>query len=204
MKTGYSLRNITTRTTLPSGATASPKGPPVNSTYPLGTYIEDYEWKASNGGHLDKYNGRFCVTPEYPSGTYAYFTTISAADVPEFPYYIGIQYYGTPQSANFYTSTVTTPSTGVACVTTLDTEEFVENKKLNAFPNPSNGKFTISLPDLTGESLIEIFSLDGRILYSINSNEMNTEINMPNLSDAILILKVTNKGKQYVTKMAIK
>ncbi len=28
------------------------------------------QWLADNGGDLDKYNGRFCKTPEYPEGTY--------------------------------------------------------------------------------------------------------------------------------------
>jgi hypothetical protein len=121
MKTGYSLRNITTRTTLPYGVTPTQNGPSVNATYPIGTYCEDYEWLAANGGHLDKYNGRTCVTPEYPSGTYAYFVTISSAGVPQFPYMIGIEYYGAPTTANFTTggssgNTVTIPSTGVTCV----------------------------------------------------------------------------------------
>ncbi len=121
MKTGYSLRNITVRTTLPYGVTPTQTGPPVNATYPIGTYCEDYEWLASNGGHLDKYNGRTCVTPEYPGGTYAYFVTISAAGVPEFPYIIGIEYYGAPEITNFTSggstsNSVTIPSTGVTCV----------------------------------------------------------------------------------------
>jgi hypothetical protein len=101
MKTGYSLRNITTRTTLPYGVPASQTGPPVNNTYPIGTYCEDYEWLASNGGDLDKYNGRMCVTPDFPTGTYAYFVTMDAAGVAQFPYYIGIEYYGQPDSKNF-------------------------------------------------------------------------------------------------------
>ncbi len=63
MKSGYSLRNITTRTTLPTipngGGTASQTGPAVSGTYPLGIYVEDYEWLSSNGGDLDQYNGPF-------------------------------------------------------------------------------------------------------------------------------------------------
>ncbi len=100
MKTGYSLRNITTRTKLPYNVTPTQTGPAVSTTYPLGTYCEDYEWLASNSGDLDKYNGRTCVTPEYPSGTYAYFVTIDAAGVAAFPYYIGIEYYGQPVTSD--------------------------------------------------------------------------------------------------------
>ncbi len=105
MKSGYSLRNITTRTNYPAipggGVATSQTGPPVNSTYPIGTYCEDWEWLSSNGGDLDEYNGRTCVTPEFPGGTYAYFVTIDAGGVPVFPYYIGIYYRGQPDTKNF-------------------------------------------------------------------------------------------------------
>jgi hypothetical protein len=127
MKTGYSLRNITTRTTIPMYSSASPAvttyttasqtGPAVSTTYPIGSYCEDYAWLSSNGGDLDQYNGRYCVTPEYPSGTYAYFVTITSVGVAAFPYYIGIQYYGTPASANFSSGTSNTVviGTSVTC-----------------------------------------------------------------------------------------
>ena len=58
-------------------------------TDPMGTYIEDYEY-VEGLGTLDRYNGRYCVTPEYPNGTYAYFCTIKGvAGEPVFPYFIG-------------------------------------------------------------------------------------------------------------------
>ena len=93
MVSGYSTRNITTRTTLPSGSTASSAGPPVNSTYPIGSYLYDYSW-SSTTGDLDAYNGRYCVTPEFPNGTYAYFVTIDSTYTPAYPYVIGTNYYG--------------------------------------------------------------------------------------------------------------
>jgi hypothetical protein len=74
--------------------TATEYGPPVSATYPLGRYVEDYDYTAGSGD-LDQYNGRFCVTPEFPTGTYAYFVTIDATGAPAFPYYLGPQYYGT-------------------------------------------------------------------------------------------------------------
>ena len=46
---------------------------PPTSEFPLGFFTEDYEYSAD--GDLDEYNGRFCVTPEFPEGTYAYFAT---------------------------------------------------------------------------------------------------------------------------------
>jgi hypothetical protein len=85
LRTSFRMRNITTRTTLPDGATAGSAGPVVSATRPLGYYIEDYEYVAGRGD-LDDYNGRFYVTPEYPQGTYAYFVTINSAYAGAYPY----------------------------------------------------------------------------------------------------------------------
>jgi hypothetical protein len=62
-----------------------------------GFYIVDYVYKdkSSQSGngiyYLDEYNGRICVTPEYPNGTYAYFLTYvdNTLQAPAYPYIIG-------------------------------------------------------------------------------------------------------------------
>ncbi len=69
-------------------------GGPSEATYPLGVFIDDYTY-LSGSGSLDENNGRFCVTPEYPEGTYAYFCTT------EFPYIIGENYYSLPVDSNY-------------------------------------------------------------------------------------------------------
>ena len=51
---------------------------PPTSVFPLGFFVEDYDYTAS--GDLDENNGRFGKTPEYPDGVYAYFCTISSED----------------------------------------------------------------------------------------------------------------------------
>ena len=68
---------------------------------PLGTYIEDYEY-VEGLGDLDRYNGRYCVTPEYPDGVYCYFTTITGTTGdPAFPYFIGENFYGEADPVNW-------------------------------------------------------------------------------------------------------
>lgn len=75
-------------------------GPAVSSTYVVGYYQEDYDYLGDQGKtqgtdfDLDRCNGRTCVTPEYPNGTYAYFVTIDSAGAPAWPYLIGPQFYG--------------------------------------------------------------------------------------------------------------
>lgn len=73
----------------------------VNETIPDGTFIEDFVYQQGLGD-LDQYNGRFCVTPEYPGGIYAYFVTVDPNDeeTPQYPYIIGPRYYNEPLLPN--------------------------------------------------------------------------------------------------------
>ena len=67
-----------------------------------GYFIQDYQYNAS--GDLDEYNGRFCITPEYPYGTYAYFSSfelISNQLYPKYPYVISDHFKDTPIIENF-------------------------------------------------------------------------------------------------------
>ena len=70
-------------------------------TDPMGTYIEDFEY-VEGLGDLDEYNGRFCVTPEFPNGTYAYFCSIDGVTgKPKFPYFVGPEFYSQANEVNW-------------------------------------------------------------------------------------------------------
>jgi hypothetical protein len=118
MTSSWALRNITTRTTLYTGTSTSQTGPAVSTSFPLGTYIEDYGYTAGSGD-LDYYNGRYCVTPEFPSGTYAYFLNTDASGNPSYPNMIGPKYYGSVFLTNFGSSggNASAPKAGVSCYT---------------------------------------------------------------------------------------
>lgn len=134
IQSSYQLRTITTRTTLPAWSLpnhtgvsenlgASQYGPAVSTQFPLGRYLEDYDYIAGLGD-LDQYNGRFAVTPEFPQGTYAYYTTLDGNGVPAFPYIFGGQFYGTA-SGSF-----------PASVTATTTDYFVNGAYSNAATTP--------------------------------------------------------------------
>jgi hypothetical protein len=106
----YGTSNLTLygRSTIPQWAVraydtnANQTGPPVNSSYPLGRYMEDNDYLGDHGYvqgidfDLDEYNCRWCVTPEFPNGTNAYFVSISSNGTPTFPYNIGRAFFGNP------------------------------------------------------------------------------------------------------------
>lgn len=101
MKSGYSLKNMTTRTNGPNTTTVA-----------LGSYIEDFEYTgnpAADASVMDLYNGRFEINADYPSGTYAYHLTLNAAGTSVYPYIIGPSYYGIVDTGNFGAGNITVP-----------------------------------------------------------------------------------------------
>ncbi len=64
---------------------------PSTSDFPLGFFVDDYRYDGS--GDLDKNNGRFSKTPDFPEGVYAYYASInSVTGFPTFPYFIGDEF----------------------------------------------------------------------------------------------------------------
>jgi len=123
MKSGFILRDISSRTTLDDGTVlpAALHGPEL-SDIPLGGYREDYTFDALVGD-LDQRNGRFTMTPDYPAGTYAYFITIDESGDAAFPYILGDTFYGVPVSQQ----NVTLPSNVVQFIPPSILGDFDEN-----------------------------------------------------------------------------
>ena len=166
MKSSFVLRNITTRTTLYTGATVT-AGPTVSTTYPLGTFKEDYEYIATSTltpDYLDEHNGRFCITPEYPNGTYCYFATVDANWNSAYPYLVGPTYYGTKVAAKVpsITETVTSYTTSV---TTGISKNEMEKMNITVFPNPTSDLIAIQIKDLVKENYeVSLFDMTGKLL----------------------------------------
>ena len=92
---------------------ASKLNRPPLTVFGPGFFVEDYTFKeVTDETVLDQNNGRFCITPQFPNGVYAYFATIndSGAEqggqfnsykLPIFPYLLGDNYQSTPEEFNF-------------------------------------------------------------------------------------------------------
>ena len=185
MTSGFQLRTaMVHRDTLPDGTglVTADQGPDVNATYPLGAYQEDYKFVAGSGD-LDVHNGRFCVTPEYPSGTYAYFVTLDASLAPQYPYTIGLTYYGIVQAGNTGPSgghntppggtTIYPSATGISQIN-------AKTFSVEVFPNPAanfvnlyiepieTNNFTVTIADETGKTVFTQHNIQPTILYSFD------------------------------------
>jgi hypothetical protein len=164
IKSGYRLRDITLRTTHADGTDVS-DGPPISATYPLGYFREDYGYVAdSSSDVLDIHNGRICVTPEYPNGTYAYFCTINADWNSAYPYAVGPSFYGqkTASKVNSINEPVQTynPSVGSPAMGGTD-------PRLGIFPNPTGSFLAIQVEGLLREEAeVELLDLSGKRLQT--------------------------------------
>ena len=173
MKSGYQLRNITTRTTDASGNAVTP-GPPVSTTYPLGYFKEDYEYIShpSDPSYLDVHNGRFCVTPEYPNGTYCYFATVNANWNSAYPYVVGPTFYGV--YANRKVTSVSEPTTTYTPATGITETDF-NQLKISVFPNPANDLLVVQAGDLVTDNLtIQLIDIAGRVVSETQINKGST------------------------------
>jgi len=168
IKSSYSLRNITTRTTSPTGAAVS-TGPAISTTYPLGYFREDYQYSlttAQTPDFLDQHNGRFCITPEYPNGIYCYFATVDKNWNSSYPYVVGPTFYGV-KTALKVPSITETVSTYVATTAANDLEN--QEYKISIYPNPTSELIAIQLGTLSRENLkVELLDYTGRLIKETN------------------------------------
>jgi hypothetical protein len=133
---------------------AATHGPDVNVYFYLGRYNNDWEFLGDMGKpqgtdyDLDRHNGRTCVTPEYPKGTYAYFVSIDSTGKAAYPYTVGRQFRGDPVGSAVgnavITETLTTYKTGLPASPpvvslTVDTP----SKRLLEWPSAEGASYVV-------------------------------------------------------------
>lgn len=173
MRSGYELGTHTTRTHYPDGTDVD-DGPAVDATYFLGYFREDYYFVAHPGQdeYLDEHNGRFCVTPEYPNGTYAYFCTVDENWNSQFPYAVGPTFYGSFE--NRKVTSITEPVTVYESSNSIS-ESDLNNMHINMFPNPASDLVAIQIGGILENNLkLELVDLQGRVISEMQINAGQT------------------------------
>lgn len=206
MISSYQIREITERTTLPDGTLLNTdlSGPKVSNTYPIGFYMEDYAF-IEGSGSLDKHNGRFCITPEYPEGTYAYFVTVDQTGNPAYPYTIADSYVGMVPDGNlgeFSGHNEITES-----VVTYSSIGNVQNQiDMMLYPNPAQeyvyvyiapsfeNNITATITDMSGKVVMVQQNLQPGIAY---------EFYMQNVMQGLYLLKLENENVSAFQKFVI-
>jgi hypothetical protein len=202
MKSGFSLRSITTRTHYADGSDVT-DGPAVSAQYPLGQYREDYEYTASSDADvLDEHNGRFCVTPEYPNGTYAYFCTVDEDWNSAYPYAVGTSFYGNAQASDV-NSVSETVDTYVS--TNGLNDAFMNELSFSVFPNPTKEFLAIQANGLVKQNVnLKLYNLSGKLVTESNILQGSTiwYLDVRTVYNGQYILHITS-GTETKTKKVI-
>lgn len=203
MKSGFSLRNITVRTHYADGTNVT-DGPAVSGQFPLGQYREDYEFTASaDTDVLDEHNGRFCVTPEYPNGTYAYFCTVDANWNSEYPYVVGTSFYG-----NLQASDVNSVNESVDTYVSTNglNDNLMNELSFSIFPNPTNEFIAIQANGLVKQEVsLKLYDLSGKLITESNILQGSTiwYLDVRTVYNGQYILHITNGAETKIEKVII-
>jgi len=168
----------------------------------LGYFREDYVFTTNaDETYLDEHNGRFCITPEYPNGTYAYFCTVDENWNSTYPYAVGPTFYGTRTNAKVTsvgeTTTVYTPSTGNV--------NDINRLEINVFPNPATDLIAIQIGNLVTEDMtIELLDVTGKLISStrINKGQTIAYFDVQTVYEGTYFVKILN-GKSSTSKAVV-
>jgi hypothetical protein len=204
IKSSYALGNISDRSLWPDG-TDVPDGPAINATYFLGYFREDYQYVVHPGqeDYLDVHNGRFCITPEYPNGTYAYFATVDADWNSAYPYVVGPTYYGV--YANRKVTSVTEPTTIYTGATAISPSQF-DALQIGVFPNPASDLVGIQVGGLVTEALtVELYDLSGKrvMATTIQPGQTIAYFDLQTVYAGVYLVKVANYGNSKTEKLVV-
>ncbi len=206
MKSSYTLRNITVRTHYANGNDVT-DGPAVSATFPLGMYREDYQYNptsAATPDYLDEHNGRFCVTPEYPNGTYCYFATVNENWNSAYPYVVGPTFYGVKSVARV--NSINEPTTIYSGVSATEEKDDLSVLGLNLYPNPSADLIILQAKTMLEHSYrVELADASGRTVICKDFYQGSTicHLETETLYNGIYFLTVTDGKARKVFKVLI-
>ena len=171
-------------------------GPPTTQ-YPEGFFVEDYQF-VTGLGQLDRSNGRFAVTPEFPNGTYAYYTTVEnsidgnsgspffGVRKPTFPYVVGDFYSARVEPFNL----------------ALDSDQDLDPVKLNLIrntdPHKTNNYEFISNSNRNSLTQAKILGIKNGSIDEIEIVESGDNYNM---GDKIVFDNTDTKGFGAIGKV---
>ncbi|HNP31739.1 MAG TPA: YHYH protein [Flavobacterium sp.] len=201
MKSSYQLRNITTRTVYANGTDVT-DGPAVSTTYPLGYFREDYEYIAhpSDPSYLDEHNGRFCVTPEYPSGIYCYFATVDANHNSAYPYVVGPTFYGNKTAVK-----VTTISESTTQYTLANADYNLSKLNIKIYPNPAQDFIAIQSDMIEDNLDVSLIDELGKVIRTNKILQGSTLaiIDLTNVTNGVYFIKIAGKKDDKTFKIIV-
>ena len=74
----------------------------------------------------------------------------------------------------------------------------------SVYPNPSQGIINVAIPALTDTATITLFDLQGRQIFSKETNQVTTSFGIENLQDGIYMVNIENEQASVTKKIILK
>jgi|TARA_B110000914_G_scaffold56134_1_gene48761 hypothetical protein len=196
IKSGYQLKNITSRANGPdiNQVVTITQGPNTGNqeTLFLGYFREDYEHvEHTEEEYLDVHNGRFCITPEYPEGTYAYFATVDENWNSAYPYAVGPTFYGVYENRIVNTINESTNEY-------LSNDSFEINEvEISIIPNPASDLIAVQIKDLITSDLdITLYDINGKVIKhkKIYAGSTIAYFNAQTLYEGVYLINISSNN----------
>lgn len=204
IRSSYQLGNITDRTHYPDGTDVD-DGPGINGAYFLGYFREDYEYIPQSGEeYLDEHNGRFCITPDYPNGIYAYFATVDENWNSAYPYVVGPTFYGI--ATNRSVNSINEPTTVYTPTPTALTQSAFDNLNINVLPNPATDLIAVQAYGLVETDLkVELIDIRGKLIRetTIPSGSTIAYFDVQTIYQGVYLVKISSDNYAITKKVMI-
>lgn len=79
----------------------------------------------------------------------------------------------------------------------------MEKKNVTVYPNPATSQFTVNLDD-NSAAQIQLYNLVGQLVHSEEVQNTQATVNVNQLNNGVYMLKVTQNGKVYTSKVVVK
>ncbi len=76
-------------------------------------------------------------------------------------------------------------------------------KIINIYPNPANDLVCVETMNSSDAVLIELYGVDGRLIYTKETTDSKTNIYLSNFNNGVYFVKVTSGGKQTTKKLIV-
>ena len=180
------------------------QGPNTGSqeTMFLGYFREDYEHveHTDEEEYLDEHNGRFCITPEYPNGTYAYFATVDENWNSAYPYAVGPTFYGVYE--NRIVNTISESTTEY-----LSNNDFEINEVgVSIIPNPASNLIAVQIKDLITNNLnVTLYDINGKVIKhkKIYAGSTIAYFNVQTLYNGIYLVRISSENYSTTKRVII-
>lgn len=84
----------------------------------------------------------------------------------------------------------------------VDTNNPISNSSV--YPNPTKGTVNVVIPALAETATIKLYDIQGRLMFSKETNQVNTSFTMDNLSEGIYLVNIESNQASVTKKIVFK